>query len=177
MQAQMEVGRMLVAVRAIKKYSFFCVLPLTHIDNKIKLLNMIKILNLNKGAQVKKPIQINLKEIKMKVTTTTIKEVKDDHNDQKIHCFKFYKDGHVTYNQKIAGSLYCPKWQRVDHNTIFGYVNYLKRAENVDLPCRSDLPCRLCSYAILDREGEFVQCQKDDRITVETAKKKRTKNI
>jgi len=60
-------------------------------------------------------------------TVAEIIQVHDDNNAAKVHCFRFYKDGHVTYNQMIFGMIFYKKWIRVSMN--FGYSEYLSRAK------------------------------------------------
>lgn len=54
-------------------------------------------------------------------------DIQDEYNHQKFHVFRFYKDYHVTYNQKIAGRVFYSKFIRV--NRAFGYSEALLEAK------------------------------------------------
>jgi hypothetical protein len=56
-------------------------------------------------------------------------KVRDEFNSSKIHGFRFYKDGHVTYNQEIAEKYHYKKWCRV--NKKFGYREELENARKI----------------------------------------------
>jgi hypothetical protein len=57
----------------------------------------------------------------MKNTELTIP---DKHNIGKAHVFRLYRDGHITYNQKIFGSLFYRRFERASQQ--HGYYEYLK---------------------------------------------------
>ena len=63
-------------------------------------------------------------------------EIADGNNPSKVHCFRYYADGHVTYNQRILNFrksgesfVFYPKWQRCNRRG-FGYAEYLVEADN-----------------------------------------------
>ena len=63
--------------------------------------------------------------------TPQIIRIQDKYNDSKIHCYKFYSNGHVYYNQgyKCTDEKYRYAWQRllktIGHN---GYRDYYNQA-------------------------------------------------
>lgn len=63
--------------------------------------------------------------------TPQIIRIQDKYNDSKIHCYKFYSNGHVYYNQgyNCTDEKYRYGWQRllktIGHN---GYRDYYNQA-------------------------------------------------
>lgn len=64
-------------------------------------------------------------------------EIADLYSKGKLHCFRFYKDSHVTYNQRICGQVFYHKWQRAN-TTTFGYKEYLEEAKAEMLSMQKD---------------------------------------
>jgi hypothetical protein len=56
-------------------------------------------------------------------------EITDIRGVSKVHVYRFYKDGHVTYNQRIGGHMFYNRFQRVNSNS--GYAEYLKVARTL----------------------------------------------
>ena len=58
-------------------------------------------------------------------------KIQDEHNNSKVHCYKFYTCGHVHYNQQIGESIFYSRWQRLylsyHHNN--GYYKYYLQAK------------------------------------------------
>lgn len=50
-------------------------------------------------------------------------EITDIRGPGKVHVYRFYNDGHVTYNQRIGGYIFYKRFQRVNNNS--GYSQYL----------------------------------------------------
>jgi hypothetical protein len=64
----------------------------------------------------------------MKDSKAEVIKVVDQFNTKKNHTFRFYPDGHVTYNQTFKGKPFYGRWQRV--TKFFGYSEYLTIARN-----------------------------------------------